>query len=161
MNTSKFYDFLNHIFKNNNKEELKETFLNNNNNFDMFEFSFYEENNLILLENKDFILSIKKDNTGQITISFVDPLLWENGIVKLLENIDIEFEDSEMFFNYIKSKNNPYFYYKRHLLGTIEEHGIVQDFDFVDFKDKLTLSIEDVICLMKDSYLKGLKNKKS
>jgi hypothetical protein len=155
---NKLYIFLEKIFSNNNTD-IKKEFINQNAMFGIFNFFSYFEHHTIILENENFCILIKKDNLGSFEFYFIDPISFENELVEVLEQINYKFSSIESFIDFIQNKNNPCFHYKQHLLNTMKEHGVIDNFDLIDLNDKLTLSIEDILSLMKDSYLKSLKNK--
>jgi hypothetical protein len=114
-----------------------------------------EKEGVLILENDSVTILLTLIDSKSFNVSFIDPFDWEDGIVKELACKVLK--ENELL-DFLEKKEHPMFLYKKHLIETMNNYGLDTEFDFVNTKEELTLSIEDIICMMKDSYVKGLRN---
>lgn len=157
------YNLINYIKDNfNGESNVKDLFIEKDKNFDIFENIFFIEDDFesIVFENKNFIIKINLKNKDNLEILMLDPFLFEKGIYKGIDKKVLSINYSiNHFFSFINNKKSIAFYYKRQILEIINDFGIECENDFINFNENINLKIEDVLFLMRDSYMKSLKIK--
>lgn len=138
---------------NNLTEILKEEYVELRHYHDIYLYD--KKEGVLIIKNDNVVLCLTLIDLINIQVSFLDPFDWKNGICK---EIGCKIFNESKLLDFLDKKEDPMFLYKRNLLEAMENFGLDTDFDFINKKDKLTLSIEDIICIMKDSYMKGLQN---
>lgn len=159
------YNLINYIKDKHNYSEmdnLRDLFLDKDKQFNIFDNIFFikEDLNSIIFENKNFIMKINMKNKDNLEIIMLDPFLFEKGIHKSIDKklLNIDFSVN-YFFSFINNKKSIAFYYKRQILEIINDFGIECENDLINASDNVNLKIEDILFLMRDSYLKSLKIK--
>jgi hypothetical protein len=165
MKNVSMYNLINYIKdnnnNNNNNNNLTESFLEKEEKFKIFNnISFIEDNGIdfIIFENKNFVIKVNLKNQENFELSMLDPFLVDKGIFKSIDNKNFNIYFSvEDFFSFIKNKNSNAFYFKRKILEVINDFGIECNNDLLDLNDEVKLKVEDILFLMRDTYVKSLK----
>lgn len=159
------YNLINYIKDNySGVSNVKDLFLEKEKQFDIFENIFFIEDDFesIIFENKNFIIKINLKNKDNLEMVMLDPFLFEKGIYKSIDKkvLNINFSINH-FFSFIDNKKSIAFYYKRQILEIINDFGIECESDLINFNENVNLKLEDILFLMRDSYMKSLKIKNS
>ncbi len=159
------YNLINYIKDNyNGVSNVKDLFLEKEKQFEIFENIFFieEDPESIIFENKNFIIKINLKNKDNLEMLMLDPFLFEKGIYKSIDKKvwNINFSINH-FFSFINNKKSIAFYYKRQILEIINDFGIECESDLINFNENVNLKLEDILFLMRDSYMKSLKIKNS
>ena len=159
------YNLINYIKDNyNGVSNVKDLFLEKEKQFEIFENIFFieEDPESIVFENKNFIIKINLKNKDNLEMVMLDPFLFEKGIYKSIDKkvLNINFSINH-FFSFINNKKSIAFYYKRQILEIINDFGIECESDLINFNENVNLKLEDILFLMRDSYMKSLKIKNS
>tara|TARA_Y100000588_G_scaffold41528_1_gene39629 strand:- start:10759 stop:11262 length:504 start_codon:yes stop_codon:yes gene_type:complete len=159
------YNLINYIKDNySGVSNVKDLFLEKEKQFDIFENIFFIEDDFesIIFENKNFIIKINLKNKDNLEMVMLDPFLFEKGIYKSIDKkvLNINFSINH-FFSFINNKKSIAFYYKRQILEIINDFGIECESDLINFNENVNLKLEDILFLMRDSYMKSLKIKNS
>ena len=157
------YNLINYIKENySGVSNVRDLFLEKEKQFDIFENIFFIEDDFesIIFENKNFIIKINLKNKDNLEMVMLDPFLFEKGIYKSIDKkvLNINFSINH-FFSFINNKKSIAFYYKRQILEIINDFGIECESDLINFNENVNLKLEDILFLMRDSYLKSLKIK--
>lgn len=159
------YNLINYIKENySGVSNVRDLFLEKEKQFDIFENIFFIEDDFesIIFENKNFIIKINLKNKDNLEMVMLDPFLFEKGIYKSIDKkvLNINFSINH-FFSFINNKKSIAFYYKRQILEIINDFGIECESDLINFNENVNLKLEDILFLMRDSYMKSLKIKNS
>jgi len=159
------YNLINYIKDNySGVSNVKDLFLEKEKQFNIFENIFFIEDDFesIIFENKNFIIKINLKNKDNLEMVMLDPFLFEKGIYKSIDKkvLNINFSINH-FFSFINNKKSIAFYYKRQILEIINDFGIECESDLINFNENVNLKLEDILFLMRDSYMKSLKIKNS
>ena len=162
MQNVSIYNLINYIKENNNNNIL-EKFLEKEDRFKIFEeITFFDkEYNFVIFHNKNYIIKINLENTEKLELSMLDPFSMEKGKLKSIDSqkFDINLSVND-FFSFIYGKKSYAFYYKRQILEIVNSFGIECDSDLLHLNDEINLKVEDVLSLMRDSYIRSLSLKK-
>lgn len=164
MQNISIYNLVDYIKENNNNNNnIMDAFLEKDNKFKIFNnISFFDnEYNFIIFESNNFVIKINLENIEELELSMIDPFSFEKGNIKTIDKkvFDINLSVGD-FFGFIYEKKSYAFHYKRQILEIINNFGIECDSDLLHLNDKVNLKIEDVLSLMRDSYIRSLNIRK-